>query len=130
MFRTDLDAAGVPYAIDGPDGPRYADFHSLRHSMIALLDKAGATLREGMQLARHSDPKLMMAVYGRAHLHDLGADIGRLPSLLPTSGSGRTVLALPLVPNLYKQVVTGRGGCGSLRLTRGRGRAIRLAPTP
>jgi hypothetical protein len=34
-----------------------------------------------MQLARHSDPKLTMAVYGRAHLHDLGAAVGRLPSL-------------------------------------------------
>jgi hypothetical protein len=35
-----------------------------------------------MQLARHSDPKLTMAVYGRAQLHDLGAAVGRLPGLL------------------------------------------------
>ena len=56
--------------MEGPDGPLYADFHSLRHSYIALLDKSGATLKEAMQLARHSDPKLTMAVYGRA----LGGD--------------------------------------------------------
>jgi hypothetical protein len=35
-----------------------------------------------MQLARHSDPKLTMAVYGRAQLHDLSAAVCRLPSLL------------------------------------------------
>ena len=73
MLRIDLDAAGIPYAVEGPDGPLYADFHALRHSFIALLDKSGATLKEAMQLARHTDPKLTMAVYGRRQLHDLGA---------------------------------------------------------
>jgi integrase len=81
VMRVDLDAAGIPYVVDGPDGRRYADFHSLRHTYIALLDKAGATLKEAMQLARHSDPRLTMAVYGRAQLHDLGAAVGRLPAL-------------------------------------------------
>jgi integrase len=32
MLRGDLEAAGIPYAVEGPDGPEYADFHSLRHS--------------------------------------------------------------------------------------------------
>jgi integrase len=82
MLRVDLEAAGIPYAIDGPDGPLYADFHALRHSYIALLEKSGATLKEAMQLARHSDPKLTMAVYGRAQLHDLGRAVERLPDLL------------------------------------------------
>jgi integrase len=82
MVRIDLDAAGVPYAVEGPDGPRFADFHALRHSYVALLDRSGATLKEAMQLARHSDPKLTMAVYGRAHLHDLGEAVRRLPGLL------------------------------------------------
>src|SRR5262249_35565108 len=40
-----------------------------------------ATLKEAMQLARHSDPKLTMAVYGRAQLHDLGRAVERLPDL-------------------------------------------------
>src|SRR5262249_17816944 len=82
MLRIDLEAAGVPYAVEGPDGPLYADFHALRHSYIALLDRSGATLKEAMQLARHSDPKLTMAVYGRAQLHDLGEAVHRLPPLL------------------------------------------------
>jgi integrase len=81
MLRIDLDAAGIPYAVEGPDGLLYADFHALRHSYVALLDRAGLTLKQAMQLARHSDPKLTMAVYGRASLHDLGAAVDRLPVL-------------------------------------------------
>ncbi len=83
MLRIDLDAAGVPYAVEGPDGPLYADFHALRHSDIAMLDRNGATLEEAMQLARHSDPKLTMAVYGRAQLQATsGEAVRRLPALL------------------------------------------------
>jgi hypothetical protein len=82
MLRIDLDAVGIPYAVDGPDGPLYADFHALRHSYIALLEKSAATLKEAMELARHGDPKLTMAVYGRAQLHDLGRTVGRLPVLM------------------------------------------------
>src|SRR5262249_17994389 len=72
----------IAYAVEGTNGPLFADFHALRHSFIALLDRAGATLKEAMQLARHSDPKLTMARYGRAQLHDLAAKIGELPPLL------------------------------------------------
>jgi hypothetical protein len=82
MLRIDLEAAGVPYAVGGPDGPLYADFHALRHTFIRLLDKGGATLKGAMQLARHSDPKLTMAVFGRAQLHDRGEAVRRLPTLL------------------------------------------------
>jgi hypothetical protein len=81
MLRIDLDAVGIPYAVEGPDGPLYADFHAVRHSFVALLEKSGATLKEAMQLARHSDRKLTMAVYGRAQLHDLGRAVERLPDL-------------------------------------------------
>lgn len=83
MFRIDLEAAGILYRTEAADGRIvYADFHSLRHSYIALLDRCGVTLKEAMALARHSDPKLTMAVYGRAALHDLGAAVERLPSVL------------------------------------------------
>jgi Phage integrase family len=81
LRRADPRAEGIPYVVEGPNGPQFADFHALRHSYIAMLDKSGASLREAMQLARHSDPRLTMAVYGRAQLHDLGAAVGRLPDL-------------------------------------------------
>jgi integrase len=136
MLRIDLDAAGVPYVVEGTDGPLYADFHALRHSYIALLEKSGATLKEAMQLARHSDPKLTMAVYGRAQLHDLGRAVERLPDLMtgptpseralkatgtdgpltgayrePTSavdGEGCRLMAVETQPGATSQSTTGR----------------------
>jgi hypothetical protein len=82
MLRLDLDAAGIPYVVDGPDGPLYADFHALRHSFVRLLDQSGATLKQAMQLARHSDPKLTMRRYGRAQLHDLAGAVEKTPALI------------------------------------------------
>jgi integrase len=92
MLRIDLEAAGIPYVMEGPDGPLFSDFHSLRHSFVALLDQSGATLKEAMQLARHSDPKLTMARYGRAQIHDLGEAVNRMPSLLPDATHEKQVL--------------------------------------
>lgn len=48
---------------------------------------AGISLKQAMQLARHSDPKLTMARYGRAQLHDLGESVARLPNLVEGPGS-------------------------------------------
>ncbi len=83
MLRLDLEAAGIPYVVEGAEGPLYADFHALRHSYVAMLDKSGATLKEAMHLARHQDPKLTMKRYGKPRLHDLAAAMGRVPRLLP-----------------------------------------------
>jgi hypothetical protein len=93
MIRPDLEAAAIPHVVDGPEGPLYVDLHSIRHTFVALLDRSGATLKEAMQLARHSDPKLTMAVYGRAQLHDLGKAVGRLPSLLNGPATEKPALA-------------------------------------
>jgi hypothetical protein len=81
VIQHDLRACGIPYAVEGLEGPLYADFHALRHSFVALLDKSGASLKEAMQLARHSDPKLTMARYGRARLNDLAGAVNRIPEL-------------------------------------------------
>lgn len=110
MLRIDLDAAGIPYSVEGPDGPQYADFHSLRHSFVALLEHAGLSLKQAMALARHSDPKLTMARYGKAQLADLGAAVGRLPELAAPRGADPKPLdALP--PDLLKALaVLGLAG--------------------
>jgi len=96
MLRADLEAAGIPYVIQGTDGPLFADFHALRHSFVALLDRSGATLKEAMQLARHSDPRLTMARYGRADLLDLGQTVAGLPPLLPGPATPAAAQANPL----------------------------------
>lgn len=78
MLLPDLEAAGIAYTTDGPDGLLFADFHSLRHTFIALLDRAGLTLKQAMQLARHSDPRLTARVYGRANLDELSQAVSRV----------------------------------------------------
>src|SRR5262249_3432570 len=51
MLRLDLEAAGIPYVVPGPDGLLYADFHSLRHSYLTLGGRAGIDLRTLQELA-------------------------------------------------------------------------------
>jgi integrase len=118
MLQRDLEEAGIPYVIDGPDGPLHADFHSLRHSYVALLDRAGVSLKQAMQLARHSDPRLTMARYGRASLHDLGAAVDRLaamlqpdttePSALRATGTDASMSVDPCYPPVTPLPATGR----------------------
>jgi integrase len=81
MLRIDLARVGIPYAIDGPDGPLYADFHANRHTYVSLLEAAGVSLRDAMQLARHSDPKLTLARYGKSQIEQLGETVQRMPKL-------------------------------------------------
>jgi hypothetical protein len=112
MLRLDLEPAGVVYRGEGTDGPLFADFHSLRHSFIALLDRSGATLKEAMQLARHSDPKLTMAVYGRAALQELGQAVGRLPMLTGSGSESNEDRQAPVCTGFAQPI---EGGCRTKR---------------
>jgi integrase len=82
MLRTDLEAAGIPYAVEGPDGPLYADFHALRHSYITALGRGGVDLRTAQELAGHSTPTLT-ARYSHRRLYDLAGAVEKLPRFLP-----------------------------------------------
>jgi integrase len=82
MLRGDLAEAGIPYVVDGPDGPLFADFHSLRHSYITALGRAGVDLRTAQELAGHSSPTLT-ARYSQRRIHDLAGAVEKLPSLMP-----------------------------------------------
>jgi integrase len=78
MLRIDLDAAGIPYEVEGPDGPLYNDFHGLRHAYITSLESARLSVKTAQELARHSDPKLTLNRYTHKTLFDLGAAVGQL----------------------------------------------------
>jgi hypothetical protein len=125
------------------DSPLYLDFHALRHGYVALLDTAGATLKEAMHLARHTDPKLTTARYGRARLHDLAAAVERLPRRLPDEpADGQEVLratgtggrkADPANPSCPALVQAPDSGCIRLRVvegTRPGGTANAAGPNP
>jgi integrase len=98
MLRIDLAAAGVPYEVPGPDGPLFADFHSLRHSFITLMARSGVSPKQAQQLARHGDIRLTMDRYTHLGLADLSAAVGRLPALtasVPETATLQTV-AVPV----------------------------------
>jgi integrase len=127
MLRGDLAAAGIPYAVEGPDGPLYADFHSLRHTYLTLGGRAGIDLRTLQELAGHSDPKLT-ARYSHRRLYDLAGAVEKLPSFLPGRGDGSEAVALratgtegrtapiQLPASCSPVAQTAASGCEGLRL--------------
>jgi integrase len=82
MLRLDLAAAGVPYVVEGPDGPLFADFHALRHTYLTLGGRAGIDLRTLQELAGHSKPELTTR-YSHRRVYDLATAVEKLPNFLP-----------------------------------------------
>jgi integrase len=76
MLRVDLDAAGIPYKIEGQG---VCDFHSLRAVYITELAEAGVDIKSLQTLARHSTPVLTMNVYAKARPSPLAAAVAKLP---------------------------------------------------
>ena len=52
MLRADLEAAGIAYFVEGPDGLEYADFHSLRHSYLTLGGRPWTSCRTSFRRSR------------------------------------------------------------------------------
>jgi integrase len=82
MLRRDLEAAGIPYQVAGPEGKETADFHALRHSFLTLGGAAGIDLRTLQVLAGHSDSSLTER-YTHVRLAGLAEAVAKLPALLP-----------------------------------------------
>jgi excisionase family DNA binding protein len=126
MLRIDLEAAGIPYAVEGPDGPLYADFHALRHTYLTLGGRAGIDLRTLQELAGHSTPTLT-ARYSHRRLYDLAGAVEKLPRLLPSdaaetvraTGTGGTDCLPPVSVCTGFAPTNDRGG-ESLRLVEAR----------
>ncbi len=135
MLRNDLEAAGIAYATEGPDGPEYADFHSLRHSYLTLGGRSGIDLRTLQELAGHSKPELT-ARYSHRRLYDLAAAVEKFPNLVPAAAPDTRAAEIPLrltgtegaksvVPGAVPGAVTGgiRGhqsaSSGNLRIVGG-----------
>jgi hypothetical protein len=64
MLKDDLEAAGLKYIEDG----RYFDFHALRHQFGSMLAAANVPVKAAMDLMRHSDVNLTMALYSHMAL--------------------------------------------------------------
>jgi integrase len=95
MLQADLKAVGIPYAIEGPDGPLFADFHALRHTYLTMGGRAGIDLRTLQELAGHSTP-LLTARYSHRRLYDLAGAVEKLPGFLPGPTDRPETETLPL----------------------------------
>src|SRR5262245_33455369 len=119
MLRLDLEAASIPYVVDGPDGPLYADFHSLRHSFITALGRGGVELRTAQELAGHSSPALT-ARYAHRRLYDLAGAVEKLPRFLPDAPAPEALRATGTdqgLPRAYTPLTQAAdSGCSRLRL--------------
>jgi integrase/recombinase XerC len=71
------------------DDGRVLDFHALRHHFISGLAMAGVHPKKAQELARHSDIRLTMDRYTHVGLHEVAADLDKLPELPGTTGNRR-----------------------------------------
>jgi excisionase family DNA binding protein len=116
MLRLDLEAAGIPYSVPGPDGPLFADFHALRHSYITALGRGGVDLRTAQELAGHSTP-LLTARYAHRGLYDLAGAVEKLPPFLPDEPGAEALKATGTDGRIVDE--TG-SGCSLVARTGGR----------
>ena len=87
MIRAELEEAGIPHTVSGPDGDERVDFHGLRHTALTLAGKVGNDLSTVQKLAGHSSPTVT-ARYVHRRSEDLRAAVDRLPSF-GASGAGK-----------------------------------------
>jgi integrase len=80
MIKGDLKSAGIP--------SDEITFHSLRHCYATFVDQSGASTKEAMKLARHSDPRLTLNRYTHTQMEELSKVVDKLPELWEKSGKG------------------------------------------
>jgi integrase/recombinase XerD len=87
MIKIDLEAAQIPY--ETAEGT--ADFHSLRHSFITNLARAGVHPSDAMALARHSTITLTMNFYTHTKRESLRKIINEQPNLTIKQNENRRI---------------------------------------
>jgi integrase len=122
MIKADLRDAGIP-------SDNHC-FHELRHCYATWVVQSGASVKDAMELARHSDPDLTLNTYAHTRLEDLARVVDSLPTsnlwasdpscdfahTLPTSGvSGglngtqRTKAEMrPEAPHAVREMAVGK----------------------
>jgi excisionase family DNA binding protein len=123
MLRADLEATGIPYTVEGPDGPLFADFHALRHTYLTLGGRSGIDLRTLQELAGHSNPNLT-ARYSHRRLHDLAGAVEKLPSLLPPGQDTAASTAVQATGTEGGAGESLRPACATIEAGRGRPKLV------
>ena len=79
MIRADLEAAGIPYRIEGINGPLFADFHSLRHTFVTMVSRMPIPVRDQMSLSRHTTAALFLQRYAKPSVSKIRECMSQLP---------------------------------------------------
>ncbi len=74
------ERAGSDYLRHTDSAGRVVDFHGLRVHYISRVVDAGANVKEAMELARHSDPKLTLKTYARVGMFNLAKVLDGMPN--------------------------------------------------
>jgi integrase len=103
MLRFDLERAEIPYRVETAEGPRFLDFHALRHTFVSMLATAKVGVKELQILARHADPTLTLAVYTHVGVDQLADSIAKLPQL--EGGISQTAVSTMARDDLEKTAI-------------------------
>jgi integrase len=93
MLRNDLALVGIPYTVQGVNGPEVADFHALRHSYITALGRK-TDLRTVQELAGHSTP-VLTARYMHKRQADLVEALSHVGGFAPPDTTQQDSLQSP-----------------------------------
>jgi len=120
MIRKDLAHAAIPYAVEGPDGPLFADFHALRHTYVTQLGRNGVDLRTAQELTGHASP-LHTARYSHRGLSDMAKAVQKLPAILMKGPKKEEVIpnASPVACPKLAQIGDILGRSGSAAVSQG-----------
>ena len=106
--RARRDATDFLRAVDAAG--RVVDFHGLRVHYVSRVVEAGANVKQAMDLARHSDPKLTLKTYAKVGINTLGRVLDGMKSAPnPSEVQAQTLKATgtddarPLVENQCPQ---------------------------
>lgn len=91
MIRADMETAGIPYRIEGVNGPLFADFHALRHTFVTNVARTDMSVADMMRVTRHSSAELFLRRYAKTTEKRKAECVNQLPD--PMTGATLDLLA-------------------------------------
>lgn len=88
----------IPYKVESPDGPLFADFHALRHTYISMMTRV-ATVKVAQVAARHSTTQ-MTERYAHTHNGEVVAGVNALPVVFSAKGPTLVQQAIALAERM------------------------------
>ena len=105
-----------PYGVDGHG--EHLVLHSMRHTLVTRLLRAGTPLATVMQITGHKSVQMMMEVYGHLMTEDARSAMDSLPSLKGNAADSCHISATRGEAGTSEKRRNPKGGNGSPSRTR------------